>query len=117
MLKFYQYPQCGTCKKALKWLDSEGIKYQSIHIVDSPPSQKELKEVLNKSALPLRKLFNTSGQVYREGGYKDKLPNMSEKEAIEELASHGKLIKRPFLIGKAVHLVGFNEQSYEEAFR
>jgi arsenate reductase len=115
MITVYQYPACSTCKKALKWLDTKGIDYKSVHIVDSPPSQKVLGTILNETGLPLNKLFNTSGQLYREGGYKEKLKTMTEKEALAELSSHGKLIKRPLVVGEGVHLVGFSESAYKAA--
>ena len=115
MITVYHYPACGTCKKALKWLKEHEIEHKLVHIVDSPPSKKVLATVLKESGLPMRKLFNTSGQVYRQGGYKEKLATMDDKEAINELAAHGKLIKRPIVIGDGVHLVGFKEADYEEA--
>lgn len=117
MITVYHYPACGTCKKALKWLEAQGIEAKLVHIVDKPPSKKVLTTILKESGLEIRKLFNTSGQVYREGGYKDKLATMSEKEAIDELAAHGKLIKRPLVIGDGVHLVGFKEETYAAAFK
>lgn len=116
MITVYQYPQCSTCKKALKWLDAQGIEYQSIHIVDKPPTKKVLATILKETGLSVRKLFNTSGQLYREGGYKQKLESMNEKQAIDELAAHGKLIKRPLVVGDGVHLVGFKEADYKAAF-
>jgi arsenate reductase len=116
MITVYHYPQCSTCKKALKWLDARGIEHKRVHIVDSPPSKKVLQTLLKETGLPLKKLFNTSGQVYREGGYKEKLETMTDKEAIDELASHGKLIKRPLITGDGVHLVGFQEADCQAAF-
>jgi arsenate reductase len=116
MIAVYQYPQCGTCKKALRWLDAKGIEYKSIHIVDQPPTKKVLTTILKETGLPFKKLFNTSGRLYREGRYKEKVEAMTEKQAIDELASHGKLIKRPLVIGDGVHLVGFKEAEYKAAF-
>lgn len=113
MIQVYQYPQCGTCKKALKWLDANGVEYETLHIVDRPPSKKILTTILKETGLPFRKLFNTSGQLYRQGGYKEKLEKMTEKQAIDELAAHGKLIKRPLVVGDGVHLVGFKEADYK----
>lgn len=117
MVTVYQYPQCSTCKKAIKWLEAAGVEFKLVHIVDKPPSKKTLSAVLKGADLPLKKLFNTSGQVYREGGYKEKLPTMSEKEALDELASQGKLIKRPLVVGDDIFLVGFKEAEYEAAFK
>lgn len=117
MITVYHYPACGTCKKAIKWLKDRGIEHKLVHIVESPPNKKTLSSVLKETGLPVRKLFNTSGQLYRQGGYKEKLETMSEREAIDELAAHGKLIKRPIVTGDGVHLVGFKEADYESTFR
>ncbi len=117
MVTVYHYPQCSTCKKAIKWLEAHKVEFKLVHIVDKPPSKKALAEVLKATGLPLQKLFNTSGQVYREGGYKEKLPLMTEKQALEELATQGKLIKRPLVIGPTTHLVGFKEDTYKAAFK
>jgi len=110
----YQYPNCSTCRKALKWLDAKGIDYDSVHIVDKPPSQKLLKQAL-ASGIPLKKLFNTSGESYKAGNFKDKLPTMTEAEAVKALAADGKLIKRPFVVKGDVVLTGFDEASWKEA--
>lgn len=117
MVTVYHYPQCSTCKKAIKWLEANKVEFKLVHIVENPPSKKVLAEVLKRTELPLQKLFNTSGQVYREGGYKEKLPQMTEKQALEELAHQGKLIKRPLVIGPNIHLVGFNEEAFKKAFK
>ena len=114
MTKIYYYPACGTCKKALKWLDENKIKYEKKHIVEEIPSLKELKEIYKKSGLELKKFFNTSGNVYKEMNLKDKLKNMSEKEQLELLVSNGMLIKRPILISDNFILVGFKENEYRE---
>lgn len=113
MLKVYEYDKCGTCKKALKFLDARKVAYEKIPIVDRPPSLKELKEMLAHVG-DVRKLFNTSGQVYRELKLGDKLPSMSETEALKLLASNGKLIKRPFALGKGRGLVGFKEAEWKK---
>lgn len=115
MITVYHYPRCGTCKKALRWLDEHGVDYQLVDIVDNPPSSATLKRVHEETRLPVSKLFNTSGQLYREGGYKDRLREMSDADALKELAAHGKLIKRPLVVGDGVHLVGFKEPEYEAA--
>ena len=115
-VKVYQYPKCSTCRKALKWLDERGVDYQSIDIVERPPSKTALMKAWKASGLPIRKLFNTSGQSYRQGGFKEKLPAMSDAEAIEALAADGKLIKRPLVIGDDFTLVGFRDDAYEERF-
>ena len=113
--KLFHYPGCSTCRKARKWLDAEGVEVELVDIVESPPSKKELSAVLSRAGVPVRKLFNTSGQRYREGGYRDRVGAMSDAEAIGELAAHGKLIKRPVLLGDDVALVGFQEDAWKKA--
>lgn len=116
LMRVYQYSKCGTCRKATKWLQQAQIDFDSIDIVTAPPSKRQLKEVLTLSGLPLKKLFNTSGQSYRQGGFKEKLASMSESEALDALAQDGKLIKRPIVLGKDIALVGFKQAEYEEYF-
>jgi arsenate reductase len=114
MSKFrvYHYPQCSTCKKALKWLADHDVAVELIDIVKHPPTKRELREALSTAGLPLKKLFNTSGASYREGKFGERLATMSEAEALDALAADGKLIKRPFLLGKGFALVGFDEGAY-----
>src|SRR5262245_998030 len=114
MLKVYQYPNCSTCKKALNWLRAHGVEHQSIDITTRPPSVAELKRALQVSGKPIGKLFNTSGQSYREGGFKQRLETMTQSEALSALAKDGKLIKRPFILGEDWALIGFNEADYEQ---
>jgi arsenate reductase len=114
-LTVYHYASCSTCRKALKWLAENKISYQPVAIVDKPPSKSELGSAIKRSGLPLRSFFNTSGESYRNGGFKDRLPTMSESEAIAALAADGKLIKRPLLIGDDQVLVGFAEQVWSKA--
>lgn len=116
MVTVYHYPACSTCKKALKWLDAHGVAHERVHIVDSPPTAAVLRKALKRSGLPITKLFNTSGVSYREGGFKDRLPGMSEDEALAALAADGKLVKRPLLLGDGFALVGFREPEYAERF-
>lgn len=116
-LTFYWYPKCGTCRKAKKWLDEHGIAYEAVHIVENPPSKALLKDFYEKSGLPIKRLFNTSGQKYRELGLKDKIPEMSEEEALELLASDGMLIKRPILAGDVFAVFGFKEDAYEKLLK
>jgi arsenate reductase len=111
----YQYPNCSTCRKALKFLEASGVDFRAKDIVETPPSKSALKKAHKLSGLPLRKLFNTSGQSYRSGGFKEKLETMSEDEALTALAADGKLIKRPLLLGEGFALVGFNETSWRDA--
>jgi arsenate reductase len=114
--KVYQYPKCSTCRKALQWLDGRAVAYASIDIVTTPPKKAELARAL-KSGIPLKKLFNTSGQSYREGGWGKKLTSVTEAQALDALASDGKLIKRPFIITDDAILVGFDEAQYKTTFK
>ena len=113
-LRVYHYPQCSTCKKALKWLAERDIAIELIDIVKHPPSKRELRDVLSTAGVPLKKLFNTSGASYRDGKFGERLPSMSEAEALDALAADGKLIKRPLVLGKGLALVGFDEGAYDE---
>lgn len=114
-VKVYQYAKCSTCRKALKWLDQQGVGYDSVDIVTTPPKKAELLRAL-KSGVPLKKLFNTSGQSYREGGWGAKLATLSQAQALDALAADGKLVKRPFISSGDAVLVGFDEASYERTF-
>lgn len=117
MLKVYHYPRCGTSRKALKWLDEHGIQYDIVHIVDQPPSWHELKEYVEKSGLPVKKFFNTSGKKYRELGMKDKLKEATDDDMLEWLASEGMLIKRPIITDGEKVTVGFKEETFEETWK
>ena len=114
MLTIYTYQKCGTCREALKWLDGRGIPYQVKPIRETPPTVTELKAMVVAMAGDLRKLFNTSGVDYRELNLKDKLSAMSETAALELLATHGNLVKRPFVIGNGKALVGFKAAVWQE---
>lgn len=111
---FIEYPKCTTCKKAKKWLEENGVEFTDRHIVEDNPSKEELKEWYEKSGLPLKRFFNTSGVKYKEMKLKDKLPEMSEEEQLELLATDGMLVKRPLLIGETFVILGFKEQAWEE---
>lgn len=114
-LKVYVYKNCDTCRKALKFLDKHGIAYEAIPIRETPPAPGELSRMLQAQSGNLRSLFNTSGGDYKALGMKDRLPSMSDKEAIALLASNGNLVKRPFVISQEVALIGFNEETWETA--
>jgi arsenate reductase (glutaredoxin) len=116
MLKVYEYEKCSTCRKALAFLDRRKIPYTRLPIVERPPTPPELMEMLRQTG-DLRRLFNTSGQLYRELKISEKLPRMSEAEALDLLARNGKLIKRPFALGPGVALLGFDEATWKRAFR
>ena len=111
----YQYPKCSTCRRALAFLDNEGVEYKSKDIVQSPPSKGTLNKAFKLSGLSINKLFNTSGQSYRQGGFKEKLKSMTDDQALSALAADGKLIKRPLVIGDGFALVGFGEDAWREA--
>jgi arsenate reductase (glutaredoxin) len=115
-LTFYGYPKCGTCRNAKKWLDTHGLTYKEIHIFDSPPSKEELKDMLELSGFELKKFFNTSGEVYRELGLKDKLKSLSVEEMLELLASNGRLIKRPLLTDGKKVTIGYKEEDYAKSW-
>lgn len=108
------YRKCSTCIKALKWLDGNGVQYEERAIVEDNPTYEELKEWYGKSGLPLKKFFNTSGILYKEMQLKDKLPTMSEEEQLKLLATDGKLVKRPLVVGEDFVLTGFKEADWNE---
>ena len=111
---FLQYPACGTCKKAKKWLEENQVDFESRLIVENNPTEEELKNWIPRSGLPIRKFFNTSGVIYKELKLKDKLPTMSEEEQIKLLASNGKLVKRPLIVADNLILVGFKPEEWEQ---
>ena len=111
---FVNYPKCSTCRKAKNWLDEHGLEYESRHIIEDNPSADELREWWEISGLPLKRFFNTSGMKYRELKLKDKLPDMSEDEQLDLLATDGMLVKRPVLVNDDVGLVGFKVKEWEE---
>lgn len=114
--KVYQYPRCSTCRKALKWLDEKGVAYDDSDLVATPPSLAALRDIHRRSGLPIARFFNTSGESYRAGNFKQRLATMSEGEALAALARDGKLIKRPIVdAGRAV-LVGFDPAAYGKVF-
>ena len=110
---FIQYPKCKTCQKAKKWLDENNIEYTDRHIKEENPSYEELKSWYEKSGLPLKKFFNTSGVLYKSMQLKDKLPDMSDEEQLRLLASDGMLVKRPLVVKCDTVLIGFKEGEWE----
>ena len=110
---FLEYPPCTTCKKAKKWLDDNGIFYEDRHIKENNPTYEELKAWYEKSGLPLKKFFNTSGLQYRALELKDKLPGMSEEEQLRLLATDGMLVKRPLVVTETTVLTGFKAEDWE----
>ena len=115
MLRIYVYSKCGTCRKALKRLHEKGLDYEEIPIRDTPPKKSELVRMLAHYEGDMRRLFNTSGGDYKVLNLKDKLPTLTAKEAIDLLASNGNLIKRPFVLGQDISLVGFKEEEWSAA--
>lgn len=112
-VKVYEYSKCSSCRKALQFLDRNKVAYEKVPIVETPPTKGELKKMLALQNGNLKKLFNTSGEVYRAMKIGEKLPSMSESEALDLLASNGKLIKRPFALDGDTGLVGFNEEDWK----
>ena len=113
-VRIYEYSKCSTCRKALSFLDSHKIPYDKVPIVDTPPTKPELMKMLALQGGNIKKLFNTSGELYREMKISSKIDSMSESEAIELLASNGKLIKRPFVLSGDTGLVGFKEDEWKK---
>lgn len=112
---FLEYPKCSTCQKAKKWLDGHDVTYTDRHIVESNPTADELRAWHERSGLPLKRFFNTSGMLYREMELSRKLPAMTDDEQYDLLASNGMLVKRPLLVTPDTAIPGFKETAWEEA--
>ena len=108
------YRKCSTCLKALKWLEEKQVEFTERAIVGENPTFEELEAWYKMSSLPLKKFFNTSGLLYKELNLKDKLATMTEEEQLRLLATDGKLVKRPLVVGKDFVLTGFREKEWEE---
>ncbi|MDX1959838.1 MAG: arsenate reductase family protein [Leptospiraceae bacterium] len=113
-LKIYEYKNCGTCKKALKFLDNKKIEIEKIPIRESPPTKAELKKMLSYYDSNINKLFNTSGNDYKLMNLKSKLGNMTLEEKLDLLSKNGNLVKRPFVLGDGFGLVGFKEEEWSK---
>lgn len=111
---FVCYPKCSTCKKAEQYLQAKGLSFTVRDIKTDNPTVDELRTWYTASGLPLKRFFNTSGNLYKQLGLKDKLPTMSEDEQLELLASDGMLVKRPLVIYDGGVLVGFKQAEYDE---
>ena len=111
------YPKCSTCQKAKAWLDGRGVGCGTRDIKLEHPGEDELRKWHAKSGLPLKRFFNTSGLQYKALGLKDKLPEMSQEEQLDLLATDGMLVKRPILVGDDVVLVGFRQAEWEAALK
>ena len=114
---FLEYPPCSTCKKAKAWLDANGLTYTARHIKEENPTYEELKDWYQRSGLPLKKFFNTSGLLYKSLNLKDKLPTMSEEEQLRLLATDGMLVKRPLIVMEDVILTGFREAEWQKLLK
>lgn len=116
MIKFYQYSNCTTCKKAAKFLNEYGVSFEPIDIVQHTPTKKEFEQIVKDTGVEVNKLFNTHGAKYRELGLKDKLQDMTQDEKLELLSSDGMLIKRPLAISGNKITLGFKEAQYKETW-
>ena len=112
-MKLYTYSGCETCRKAVKWLRSRGLDIPEIPIREQAPTVAELKRMLGHLGGERRRLFNTSGQDYRALGLKERLPKMTDAEAIHLLAGNGNLVKRPFFLTETSGTTGFSEAEWE----
>ena len=111
---FIWYPKCSTCQRAKAWLEARGIPLELRDIKAAPPSEEELRRWHKTSGLPLKRFFNTSGQLYKSMSLKDRLPSMDENEQLSLLSPDGMLVKRPILVGEGFVLVGFREKEWSE---
>lgn len=117
MIQYIEYPKCSTCVKGKKYLQEKGVEFSQRNIVEEVPTIEELKSFMEKSGLPIKRFFNTSGMKYRELNMKEKFPVLSEEELLQLLASDGMLIKRPLLVGEDFVIPGFKEKEYEEKLK
>lgn len=116
-ITYYGYPKCTTCRKAKKWLTDQGIEFDEVNLVEAPPSAAVLQKMAETSELGMSALFNTRGKVYREENLKERLPEMSDEEQLDLLASNGMLIKRPIVFGDGKITIGFKEETFEEVWK
>lgn len=116
-MTFIHYPKCSTCQKAKKWLTDNNIEFTERDIKTENPTYEELKTLYKKSNLPLKKLFNTSGLLYKSMALKDKIPTMTEEEQLKLLATDGMLIKRPIIDNNDTVLIGFKETEWKNALK
>jgi len=112
-MKFYGYKKCGTSRKGEKFFTENNIAYEFIDITLNPPTRAELAEIIKQTGKPIKKFFNTSGVVYRSEKIKDQLPNLSDDQQIDLLASNGKLLKRPIITDGTKATVAFNEEEFK----
>ncbi|MBT5926538.1 MAG: arsenate reductase family protein [Verrucomicrobia bacterium] len=112
-MRVYEYKNCGTCRKALKYLDEKGVSYERIPIREQPPTENELKMMLKSLNGERKRLFNTSGGDYKSMNMKDRLPSLNDEEAITLLSENGNLIKRPFVLSGKQGVIGFKEDEWD----
>lgn len=115
-IRVYTYEKCDTCRRAVKWLAAQGVSPQIVPIRESPPGLPELRAMLGHVG-KLRRLFNTSGKDYQEMNLKDRLPGLTEDEALALLAKNGNLVKRPFALTASTGAVGFKEEEWKQMLR
>ncbi|MBT5376315.1 MAG: Spx/MgsR family RNA polymerase-binding regulatory protein [Nitrospinaceae bacterium] len=113
-MKLYSYNKCGTCRKAIRFLEEKNIKFELIAITEKPPTKQVLKAAIKSKGM--KKLFNTSGVQYRELKIKDKINTLTESQAVDLLASNGRLIKRPIAVDKDLITVGFDIEEYKKVW-
>jgi len=116
-LRVYAYSGCSTCRNALKFLTEHKVAHEVLPIRETPPKAAELRKMLTHTGGEIRKLFNTSGLDYKAMGLKDRLPSLSENEAIDLLSKNGNLVKRPFVLGEDIGLVGFKPDEWKRQLR
>ena len=114
---FLEYPPCSTCKKAKAWLEEQGVTYTARHIKEENPTYEELKLWYQRSGLPLKKFFNTSGLLYKSMNLKEKLPSMTEEEQLRLLASDGMLVNHPLVVLEDAALTGFRESEWQKLLK
>ncbi|MBT4274226.1 MAG: arsenate reductase family protein [Verrucomicrobia bacterium] len=112
-LKIYEYKNCGTCRKALKHLEERGVAFERIPIRETPPTKTELKAMLKSYEGERKRLFNTSGGDYKSMNMKDRLPDLTDEEAIALLSENGNLIKRPFVLSGDQGVIGFKVDEWD----
>ena len=113
-MKLHSYNKCGTCRKAIQFLENKKVKFELIDITETPPTKQILKAAIK--AKGMKKLFNTSGVQYRELKIKDKIKTMTENQAVDLLASNGRLVKRPIAVDKNKITVGFDIEEYKKVW-
>lgn len=111
---FLEYPKCSTCQKAKQWLEQNNIAFIDRHIVETNPSAEELAQWHRRSGLPLKRLINTSGLLYKSMNLKEKLPQMTEEQQLALLATNGMLVKRPLLVAENFVLIGFTPEEWQK---